>query len=173
MTARTIYLISSRNAEAQRAHFAIFVPAEGAPDKGTLIEAVGAPMAGYVLNFERNFSPTDDSLENYDIFPIGEVDPVNIIDDTTGVKSADAEPRGNIEVVASQVPTPGISENFLAPVNDSIQTANKRDQEWTMDYIRHLVGRRLIGSEAIQIVQSKRDPPTHGLGFQPTLRRSG
>jgi hypothetical protein len=34
------------------------------------------------------------------------------------VKKADANPRGDIEVVASQIPTPGISENFLAPVND-------------------------------------------------------
>jgi hypothetical protein len=42
-----------------------------------------------------------------------------------------------------------------------------------MEYIRHLVSKRLIGPEAIQIVHSKRDPPTHGLGFQPSLRRSG
>lgn len=42
-----------------------------------------------------------------------------------------------------------------------------------MEYIRHLVSKRLIGPEAIQIVHLKRDPPTHGLGFQPSLRRSG
>ncbi|KAJ5157661.1 uncharacterized protein N7482_008761 [Penicillium canariense] len=169
MTRRTIHLIASRNAEAQRAHFSIFVPAEGAPDQGTLIEAVGAPMAGYMLEFRRNYSPTNDAIENYEMLPLGEIDSANIVDDPSGVKSADVNPRDDLEVAASQVPTPGIAENFLAPVND---TTNKRDQEWTMEYIRHLVGKRLIGPEAIQIVHSKRDPPTHGLGFQPSLRRS-
>ncbi|KAJ5355227.1 uncharacterized protein N7496_012439 [Penicillium cataractarum] len=169
MTLRTVHLIASRNAEAQRAHFAIFVPADGA-EQGTLIEAVGAPMAGYMLEFKRNYSPSNDSIENYEIIPIGEIDSANIVDDDSGIKSADADPRGDIEIVASQIPTPGISENFLAPVND---TTNRRDQEWTMEYIRHLVSKRLIGSQAIQIVHSKRDPPTHGLDFQPSLRRSG
>ncbi|OOQ89258.1 hypothetical protein PEBR_17055 [Penicillium brasilianum] len=169
MTLRTVHLIASRNAEAQRAHFAIFVPADAAPEQGTLIEAVGAPMAGYMLEFRRNYSPSNDSIENYEIIPIGEIDSANIVDDDSGIKRADADPRGDIEIVASQIPTPGISENFLAPVND---TTNKRDQEWTMEYVRHLVGKRLLGSDAIQIVHRKRDPPTHGLGFQPSLRRS-
>jgi hypothetical protein len=40
-----------------------------------------------------------------------------------------------------------------------------------MEYIRHLVGKRLIGSDAIRIVQSKRDPPYHGVGLQSTIRR--
>jgi hypothetical protein len=118
MTLRTVHLIASRNAEAQRAHFAIFVPAEGASEQGTLIEVVGAPMAGYMLEFKRNYSPSNDSVENYEIIPIGEIDSTNIVDDYSGVKKADANPRGDIEVVASQIPTPGISENFLAPVND-------------------------------------------------------
>jgi hypothetical protein len=118
MTLRTVHLIASRNAEAQRAHFAIFVPADGAPEQGTLIEAVGAPMTGYMLEFRRNYSPSNDSLENYEIIPIGEIDSANIVDDDSGIKRADADPRGDIEIVASQIPTPGISENFLAPVND-------------------------------------------------------
>lgn len=82
--------------------------------------------------------------------------------------TTDSTPRGNIEVAASQVPTPGISQNFMAPVND---TTNKRCQEWTMEYVRHLVAKGLIGEDAIQIVQSKRDPPTHGIGLQPAVRR--
>lgn len=118
MTRRTIHLIASRNAEAQRAHFAIFVPSEKGPEQGTLIEAVGAPMAGYMLEFKRNYSPPNDSVENYEIIPIGEIDSANIVDDESGVKSADVDPRGDIEVVAAQIPTPGINENFLTPVNE-------------------------------------------------------
>ena len=51
------------------------------------------------------------------------------------------------------------------------QYTNKRCQEWTMEYVRQLVSKRLISSEAIQRVQSKRDPPTHGVGIQPTVPR--
>lgn len=40
-----------------------------------------------------------------------------------------------------------------------------------MEYIRHLVSKGLIGSEAIQTVQSKRDPPSHGVGLQSAIRR--
>lgn len=40
-----------------------------------------------------------------------------------------------------------------------------------MEYIRHLVGKRLIEPDAIQIVQSQRDPPTHAIRLQPTIRR--
>lgn len=118
MTLRTIYLISSRGAEAQRAHFAIFVPSDAQPDRGTLIQAVGAPMTGYVLEFKRNHSPAEDAAENYTVIPIGRVDSANIVDSETAERRVDSEPQGNIEIAASQIPTPGISENFLAPVND-------------------------------------------------------
>lgn len=57
MATRTVSLISFRNAPSQRAHFAIFIPSATDPKRGTLIHAVGAPMAGYVLQFKRNYSP--------------------------------------------------------------------------------------------------------------------
>jgi len=118
MSMRTIYLIASRNASSQRAHFAIFVPANENPDRGTLIQAIGAPMTGYVLEFKRNHEPKEDSLEKYTMIEIGHVDSTDIVDSTSGVKSSDGIPKGKIEIVASQIPTPGISDNFLAPVND-------------------------------------------------------
>lgn len=40
-----------------------------------------------------------------------------------------------------------------------------------MEFVRHLVSKGLIAAEAIQIVQSKRDPPNHGIGLQPAARR--
>jgi hypothetical protein len=118
MSPRAVYLIASRNAEAQRAHFAIFVPAAEQTDRGTLIQAIGAPMTGYILEFKRNHSPKEDSTEKYTMIEIGHVDSANIVDPTSGVKVSDGVPKGNIEIAASQVPTPGISDNFLAPVND-------------------------------------------------------
>jgi len=35
-----------------------------------------------------------------------------------------------------------------------------------MEFVRQLVSQRLIESEAIQIVQSRRDPPSHGIGLR-------
>lgn len=39
-----------------------------------------------------------------------------------------------------------------------------------MEYVRHLVARGLIDDEAIEIFQSKRDPPTHGIGLRSVTR---
>ncbi|KAJ5765649.1 hypothetical protein N7520_005208 [Penicillium odoratum] len=167
MSPRTIYLIKSRDSAAQRAHFAIYVPSEEDDNRGTLIQATGSPKSGYFLEFKRNYSPAD-SIERYNIFPIGEVDSGHIVDPVPGVNSSDSTPRGDIEVAAKEVPTPGISENFLAPVNNF---SNKRCQEWTMEFICHLVAKGLIGSDAIRAVQLKRDSPHHGVGLQSTILR--
>ncbi|KAJ5501800.1 hypothetical protein LT330_000704 [Penicillium expansum] len=167
MATRTIYLISARNTSFQRAHFSIFVPSATNPDRGTKIHAVGAPMAGYVLEFKRNYNP---SLEPHDQkFSIGYVHSSDIVDSPDAAPSIDSTPRGNIELAATQIPTPGISQNFMAPVND---TTNKRCQEWTMEYVRHLVAKGLIEEKAIEIIQSKRDSPTHGIGLRSVTRLS-
>ncbi|CRG89793.1 hypothetical protein PISL3812_06832 [Talaromyces islandicus] len=170
MPPRTIYLISSRNASFQRAHFAIFVPSEANPAQGSLINVVGAPMTGYQLEFERNYSIPP---ENCEVVPIGQVDSSNVVDSTTitpnqgQTTNKDFTPQGNLEIAASQVPAPGVSANFMAPVKD---VTNKRCQEWTMEYIRYLVSKGYLGSEAIQIVQYKRDAPDHGIGLQAMHR---
>lgn len=116
MATRTIYLISARNTSFQRAHFSIFVPSATNPDRGTKIHAVGAPMAGYVLEFKRNYNP---SLDPHDqTFPIGQVHSSDIVDSPDAAPSIDSTPRGKIELAATQIPTPGINHNFMAPVND-------------------------------------------------------
>ncbi|CAI7674590.1 unnamed protein product [Penicillium palitans] len=167
MATRAIYLISARNTSFQRAHFSIFVPLATNPDRGTKIHAVGTPMAGYVLEFKRNYNP---SLDPHDqTFPIGQVDSSDIVDSPDAAPSIDSTPRGKIELAATQIPTPGINHNFMAPVND---TTNKRCQKWTMEYVRHLVAKGLIDEEAVEIVQSKRDSPVHGIGLRSVTRPS-
>jgi hypothetical protein len=42
-----------------------------------------------------------------------------------------------------------------------------------MEYVRRLVDLRYIGADAIEVVQSKRDPPTHGIGLQLIGRVEG
>lgn len=189
MATRTVYPISARNTSFQRAHFSIFVPSATNPDRGTKIHAVGALMAGYVLEFKRNYNP---SLDPHDqTFPIGQVHSSDIVDSPDAAPSIDSTPRGKIELAATQIPTPGINHNFMAPVNDvsnmthtlwryyriwmkltnlNFQTTNKRYQEWTMEYVRHLVAKGLIDEEVIEIVQSKRDSPTHGISLRSVTR---
>lgn len=42
-----------------------------------------------------------------------------------------------------------------------------------MEYVHRLVHLQYLDAGAIQIVQSKRDPPTHGVGLQPLGRGEG
>lgn len=114
---RTIYLILQRYASFQRAHFAIWVPSAADPEKGTLINVVGAPMAGYELQFERNHRPAV-TRQNYEVFPIGQVHPDHIIDSPNTSQGIDYNPKDNLEKTAAEIPPPRISQNFMAPVND-------------------------------------------------------
>ncbi|MCJ1255127.1 hypothetical protein MMC24_002943 [Lignoscripta atroalba] len=167
MAIRTVYLVSARNTPWQRAHFSIFVPSAGTanPALGTIIHVVGAPMAGYSLEFKRNYAP-ELSNEPHTMVPIGSVDESNIVDHASADTTIYSTPRGNLEIAASRIPPPRISQNFMAPVND---TTNRRCQEWTTEYVRRLVELGYISAGAIDIVQSLRDPPNHGIG----LRRAG
>ena len=182
MAPRTIYLVSCRNAAHQRAHFSIFVPYAADPEVGTRIHAVGAPMAGYTLEFNRNYSPAA-SNQPQQTWAIGEVDSQHIVESTRTERTNDSKPQGDIEKAASQCPTPGISENFMAPVNQvsecisavwhggllvkPTQTTNRRCQEWTIEFVNRLVQLGYIEQNAVNIVQSHRDPPNHGIGLRP------
>ncbi|QKX58274.1 uncharacterized protein TRUGW13939_05396 [Talaromyces rugulosus] len=163
MALRSVSLITYRRQSNQRAHFAIFVLSDPNENLGTRIHVIGAPMAGYRLEFKRKYS-VDLTQQPHTAYLIGQIDSQYLADDGN-IKAGDYyTPKGAIELVASQIPPPRRSQNFLAPVND---TTNKRCQEWTMEYVRRLVDLGYIDASAIQIVQSKRDPPTHGIGLQP------
>ncbi|KAB8076819.1 hypothetical protein BDV29DRAFT_78197 [Aspergillus leporis] len=54
-----------------------------------------------------------------------------------------------------------VSDDFLC----LMWTTNRSFQEWTMDYIRLLVAQQWVSQEAIENVQSKRDPSSHGITF--------
>ena len=116
---RTVHLVSDRQASFQRAHFSLFVPSATDPTKGTVIRVVGAPMAGYALEFKRNHSPAS-IPHSHKICPIGQVASAHIVDSTdpAAAASIDCQPKGDIEIAAAQVPPPGLSRNFLAPVDD-------------------------------------------------------
>lgn len=116
MTPRNLFLVKSRQASTQRAHFAIFVPSAADANVGTLIQVVGAPMVGYQLEFERNYSPAE-SQEPHTMVPIGETESQHVVDSTNSSRTKDDTPKDAIEDVAKSVRPPGISQNFMAPVD--------------------------------------------------------
>ncbi|KAH8599199.1 hypothetical protein B0O99DRAFT_683181 [Bisporella sp. PMI_857] len=125
-------------------------------------------MVGYVLEFKRNYSPATDPVPQVTT-PIGEVSSSHVNDHAqNGRISTNDEPKDDLESAATQIPTPRISENFLALVND---ITNRRCQEWTMDFVRHLVKLGYLDETAIEIVQARRDPPSFGVGLKPTAER--
>lgn len=116
MARRNLYLIKYRQVSTQRAHFAIFVPSGANPQVGTLINVVGAPMVGYRLEFRRNHNPSE-SQEPHTTLLLGDIESQHIIDSTHNSRTRDDMPNGTIENVASAVRPPGISQNFMAPVD--------------------------------------------------------
>ena len=115
MSTRTLYLLTTRTSSAQRSHFALWIPSTAKPKKGTSIDVVGTPLTGYGLD-----GHTDQGCS---IVPIGEVDAVNTVDSTGGSDNGaptttNCIPKGNIEIAASQVPPPGVSNSIFAAVKD-------------------------------------------------------
>ncbi|KMP07651.1 hypothetical protein CISG_00207 [Coccidioides immitis RMSCC 3703] len=114
-------------------------------DCGTMIHIVGALMAGYRLEFKQNYA-INLTLQLYTRLAIRQLSTHHSRFGFSGLLVTDSSPKCTIEVAVTQIPPPAISQNFLAPVND---TTNRRCQEWTMDYI----------------VQSACDSPNHGVGL--------
>jgi hypothetical protein len=100
-------------------------PYEEGGSEGTVIHVIGAPMAGFSLEFKRKYNPTETSRAP-SLVPIGSVLSQNV-HAFQGVRGTDTTPRGNLELVAAQVQPPRASANFLAPVNDvSVRLQTKR-----------------------------------------------
>lgn len=74
-------------------------------------------MAGYQLEFKRNYSVAL-TQQPHTKHLIGQIDSQHIADSTDNTRSSDSTPKGAIELTASRVPAPGISQNFMAPVNE-------------------------------------------------------
>ncbi|EER26441.1 hypothetical protein D8B26_003180 [Coccidioides posadasii str. Silveira] len=169
MASCTVYLATCRNAPSQRKHFGIFVPFADDPQICTIIHVVGAPMVGYELQFKRNYNLSSSQL-SYQLVPIGQVSAANIVESPSGLMTIDSNAKGIMETVATQVPPPPISQNFLAPVDGVF---NKRCQEWTVEYVDRLISRNIIDAGARNVVQAHRDPPDHGVGLQSVDRGRG
>lgn len=74
-------------------------------------------MVGYKLEIKRNY-PLGMIKEPHTRHHIGQIDRQYVADTPDDIQGDDSTPRGTIELVASQVPPPRISQNFMAPVNE-------------------------------------------------------
>lgn len=125
MASRPIWLVKCRQSKAQRAHFALFIPnasdAQKNPNdkavecRGTIIHVVGAPMAGYKHEF-KHFFDCRASPDVQEVIRLGSVDEHYIQD--SDVESIDGNALGILDKEALKIGPPGVSQNFLAPVND-------------------------------------------------------
>ena len=73
-------------------------------------------MMGFHLEFERGYDPSANPQKK-EIFEIEHIGSGRV-HDWTGDKCIDSTPRSDLEVIASQIPPPRKSENFMAPVNE-------------------------------------------------------
>ncbi|KAK4496960.1 hypothetical protein PRZ48_011409 [Zasmidium cellare] len=176
MPSHPLYLLKIRPTPRQRAHFAIFVPYQQHTShdpnektqecRGTKIHVIGTPLA-MSLQFQSNFScHKEKDLEA--AVKLGDVDEGLVVDvlperDEVGKVVERTEPSGRLEREATSIRPPR-GGNVLAPVDD---TKNRRCQEWTMEYLRHLVQKGMLDATAIDIAQAERDPPDFGIGLRP------
>ncbi|RMZ81399.1 hypothetical protein DV738_g2283, partial [Chaetothyriales sp. CBS 135597] len=152
MAGKTVYLLKSSQSPSQRGHFALYIPEDAFPGRGTLINVVGTPMTGFQLETKSDHDPGA-TQEPYESFSLGQVPEASV---------------ATMLQLAGTVRPPGISQNFMAPV-DGVN--NRRCQEWTTDFVKLLVDRQHLDESANQIIQAARDPPTWGIGLNPVVAR--
>ncbi|KAM5341584.1 hypothetical protein ACJ41O_014615 [Fusarium nematophilum] len=153
MSQRSVYLAKYRGDSRTRTHFAIFIPNidlqsrdvsvdfKDSTCKGTIIQVVGEPlMAGYGLEIKRNYDCTADR-DLGQLIPLGHAAAADIYEPTSPEPLNGDAPRARLEREAAQVAPPPKGQDVRAPID----------------------GVDLIDQEAVEIVQSHRDAPTHGI----------
>lgn len=124
-TERPVYLLLSRPAPAQRAHFALFVPnaayvsVDPVKDDciGTKIHVVGAPMVGFAHEFKQNYNSTTPSDFLKEALVLGH-DTSEQMPDSEGTKLLVTDKAlGQLDAYALQIQPPRASANFLGPVD--------------------------------------------------------
>ncbi|KAK9438247.1 hypothetical protein VB005_09255 [Metarhizium brunneum] len=171
MAYRSVYLAKYRGSPSQRAHFAIFIPNstndnpdldkdwKSKPCMGTVIHVVGEPlMKGYSLEFKRNECSTSPDI--HELVFLGTVDSTHIHDPPSPNFVREAHPRQALEQEIATIAPPPRGQDIRAPI-DGVRT--KRCQEWTMECLSRLEEQCLISSGAVDIAQSHRDAPNHGI----------
>lgn len=101
-----VYLIKYRPVALQRAHIAIYVPDKDFPGAGTLVHVMGAPMTGFHLEIRKPYNLAT-TAQSYVFRELAQV-PASSVQ--------------YIEQLASTVRPPGISQNFMAPVDGVSQS---------------------------------------------------
>jgi hypothetical protein len=92
-------------------------------------------MAGFMLEFKRLYNLLL-TRRKYELFQIGHIDGKHV-HDFTGERGLDSNPRGELELVASQIAPPRINQNLLDPVNDVSNV--EAGTGWTLGIYVHLL----------------------------------
>lgn len=125
---RTIYLALFNNGP-KPAHYAIWIPKPNT-SLGKLLQVDGNPATGFHLQFVRNCNIVTDTLSEYKLLPLAEVDDKYVADPVGTEKSIDTIARDRLESVATVVKPPGRSAKPFDPEvcsSYSIIVANRCD----------------------------------------------
>lgn len=156
MQSGEVHLIQYRQVSWQRAHFAIYIHQSSSStveaDAGTLINVIGNPINGFVHEIRPDYNLAREELKH----------------EVTYLTTIDVSNLDTMIKIAQAIEPPRRSENFMAPV-DGVK--NRRCQEWTTEYVQALVNDGLFGLDVARLVQSKRDPPEHGIGLKQVYHK--
>ena len=137
MTTRPVYLAVFAQGPGMPSHFAIFVTNEeyankdpndrSSPCRGTLIQVTGTPFGGVEHDSVRSFN-INDSRTLAKLVKLGPVATEHIPVPPSKDKRREKIARGTLDRIALQVPAPGASEHFLAPVDGVSTTLETTDR---------------------------------------------
>jgi hypothetical protein len=119
--ARHLYLLvfptRASKINGTRSHWAIFIPDIVDTSIGKLIQVLGTPFTGYVLEFWRNYNMST-IAETFEKVLLGEVDEkwIEKGEEENYKTSTDVNPRDEIERLAKRVEVPGVSREPLNPL---------------------------------------------------------
>jgi hypothetical protein len=115
---RKIFLLKYPAPPKQRGHFAIWVPSDGNRNIGKIVQVLGTPFTGFVLDIQRDFD-LGKAQPKPVVIELGSIaDEHDADDNIRHLPDTEAAAVGKLESVARTVTPPGPSKNPL--IADSV-----------------------------------------------------
>ncbi|ODM19114.1 hypothetical protein SI65_05731 [Aspergillus cristatus] len=132
---RTIYLALFNNG-----------PKPNTNTLGKLIQVDGNPATGFHLQFVRNYNIASDTLSEYKLTPLAEVDDKYVADPAGTERSIETTARDRLESVAMAVKPPGRNAKPFDPEAPNCQN-------WLYSYVQKLIEEGFVEASAGLVVQ--------------------
>lgn len=104
-----IFLLCYLPSPLFHAHWALFVPEPGSPQRGTVLNVRGDPLHGFAHEFERGYIPSEDPEKPPAVLKLGTIAERLVRPDDTAPDGKDTEAHNKLERLALSVDAPGRS----------------------------------------------------------------